>query len=306
MDLVLSSPAMMKKCKSVKKRVETSSSMTNATTTPNICSTTTKITDNARWKNEFNAEVLTTKNDSSNNPLFTLDRYNQTIELINSAKLKLYSDRSEQEISLLKTYDVINAGNQQKLVKKINSSEVGTVKYYVPFDDLFDVIQGVHVLIGHRGINNTMKEIKKKYANITEKQVKLFISGCYECKIKKVKPKNSTKLVVHLLSSNDFNARGQVDLIDMQSCPDGPYKFILNYQDHFTKFCVLRLLKTKTATEVAYHLLDIFTTFGAPAILQSDNGREFVAKVIEDLAGTWKGLHIVHGRPRHPQSQGSV
>ena len=167
MDLVLSSPAMMKKCKSVKKTVETSSSMTNATTTPNICSTTTatttttKITDNARWKNEFNAEVLTTKNDSSNNPLFTLDRYNQTIELINSAKLKLYSDRSEQEISLLKTYDVINAGNQRKLVKKINSSEIGTVKYYVPFDDLFDVIQGVHVLIGHRGINNTMKEIKK-------------------------------------------------------------------------------------------------------------------------------------------------
>ena len=162
MDSVLSSPAMMKKFKSVKKRVETSSSMANATTTPNTCSTTTtKITDNARWKNEFNAEVLTTKNESSNNPLFTLDRYNQTIELINSAKLKCYSDRSEQEISLLKIYDVINADNQQKLVKKINSSEVGTVKYYVPFDDLFDVIQGVHVLIGHRGIDNTMKEIFK-------------------------------------------------------------------------------------------------------------------------------------------------
>ena len=277
MDSVLSSPAMMKKCKSVKKRVETSSSMANATTTPNICSiTTTKITDNARWKNEFNAEVLTTKNESSNNPLFTLDRYNQTIELINSAKLKRYSDRSKQEISLLKTYDVINAGNQQKLVKKINSSEFGTVKCYVPFDDLFDVIQSVHVLIGHRGINNTMKEILKKYANITEKQVKLFIYGCCECKIKEVKPKNSMKLVVHPLSSNDFNARDQVDLIDMQSCPEGPYKFILNYQDHFTKFCVLRPLKTKTATEVAYHLLDIFTTFDAPAILQSDNGHEFV------------------------------
>ena len=136
--------------------------------------------------------------------------------------------------------------------------------------------------------------------------MKLFISGCYKCKIKKVKPKNSTKLVVHPLSSNDFNARGQVDLIDMQSCPDGSYKFILNYQDHFTKFCVLGPLKTKTATEVAYHLLDIFTTFGTPAILQLDNGRESVAKVIEDLAGMWNGLHIVHGRPRHPQSQGSV
>jgi transposase InsO family protein len=46
--------------------------------------------------------------------------------------------------------------------------------------------------------------------------------------------------------------------------------------------------------------------FGAPVILQSDNGREFVAKIIEELAAMWTGLKIVHGKPRHPQSQGSV
>jgi len=35
---------------------------------------------------------------------------------------------------------------------------------------------------------------------------------------------------------NEVNARGQVDLIDMQSWNDGGYKFILNYQDHLSKF----------------------------------------------------------------------
>ncbi|CAF4624581.1 unnamed protein product, partial [Didymodactylos carnosus] len=108
-----------------------------------------------------------------------------------------------------------------------------------------------HVTIGHHNINNTLKEIKQKYANVTERQLKLFVSGCRECKIKRAKPKNSSKLVVQPVISHDFNARGQVDLIDMQSCPDGPFKFILNYQDHFTKFCVLRPMKTKTAAEVA-------------------------------------------------------
>ena len=92
----------------------------------------------------------------------------------------------------------------------------------------------------------------------------------------------------------------------MQSCPDGSYKFILNYQDHFTKFCILKPLKTKTAAEVAYHLLDIFTMFGASEILQSDNGREFVVKVIQELTMMWKDVKIVHGRARHPQSQSSV
>ena len=92
----------------------------------------------------------------------------------------------------------------------------------------------------------------------------------------------------------------------MQSSPDGKLKFLLNYQKHFTKFCILRPLKSKTAAEVAYNLLNIFTTFSAPTILQSDNGREFVAKVIEGLALIWKNLKIVHGKPRHPQSRGSV
>jgi hypothetical protein len=40
-------------------------------------------------------------------------------------------------------------------------------------------------------------------------------------------------------------------------------------------------------------------------ILQSDNGREFVNKIIEDLKNMWDTLKIVHGKQRHSQSQAS-
>ena len=76
----------------------------------------------------------------------------------------------------------------------------------------------------------------------------------------------------------------------MQSCPDGHFKFILNYQDHFTKFCISRPLKIKMAAEVAFHLLDIFATLRYSNISQSDSSREFVAKIIEELSNIWKGL----------------
>ncbi|GFO41893.1 histone-lysine N-methyltransferase SETMAR [Plakobranchus ocellatus] len=56
---------------------------------------------------------------------------------------------------------------------------------------------------------------------------------------------------------------------------DGEYKFIMVYQDHLTKFVVLRTLKTKRAEKVAYKLVDIVTLLGAPKVLQSDNGRKF-------------------------------
>ena len=43
-----------------------------------------------------------------------------------------------------------------------------------------------------------------------------------------------------------------------------------------------------------------------PRVLQSDNGREFVASIISQLASLWPELALVNGRPRHPQSRGSV
>ena len=72
-----------------------------------------------------------------------------------------------------------------------------------------------------------------------------------------------------------FGSRGQVDLIDFQSCPDNEFKYLLNYQDHGIKLYDCRPLKDKRAQTIAFALLDIFTVYGAPAVLQCDNGREF-------------------------------
>lgn len=92
----------------------------------------------------------------------------------------------------------------------------------------------------------------------------------------------------------------------MQSRNYNDFRFILNYQDHLTIFVLLRPLKTRHAEEIAYNLLDIYTTFGALEILHSDNGREFVNSIITNLHSMWSDEKIVHGKPRHSQSQESV
>ena len=113
-------------------------------------------------------------------------------------------------------------------------------------------------------------------------------------------------LVIKPMIFSEMNSRAQVDQIDMQSQPDGDLKWILVYQDHLTKFVQLRPVTSKRAPEIVYQLLDIFSIFGAPSILQSNNGREFMNSVITELSAMWDGLKIVHGKPRHSQSQGSV
>ncbi|XP_050313667.1 KRAB-A domain-containing protein 2-like [Anthonomus grandis grandis] len=93
---------------------------------------------------------------------------------------------------------------------------------------------------------------------------------------------------------------------NMQSHPDRENKFIMVNQDHLTKFVQIPPLTSKRAEELAKSLVDIFCIFGAPSILQSNNGQELANHVIEELCTMWSGLKIVHGKPRHSQSQGSV
>ena len=78
------------------------------------------------------------------------------------------------------------------------------------------------------------------------------------------------------------------------------------YQDHLTKFVVLKPLEFKRAEEVAYNIINIFTLLGASTILQSNNGRKFSNQIISNLRNMWPKLKIIHGKPRQNQSQGSI
>jgi len=70
---------------------------------------------------------------------------------------------------------------------------------------------------------------------------------------------------------------------------------IARIADHLTTLFILKPLKTKRAEEITYNLKDFFATFGAPAILHSDDRRDFVNNVINELHTMWGDVKIVHG-----------
>jgi len=196
----------------------------------------------------------------------------------------------------------MTVSNFEKLIVPVTKPH--TIKYYVYNEELYKIIYDVHLQTVHGDRNRMEHELNAKYKTITSECLMMYLNLCEPCQ----KKGNSVKkgLVAKPIISTEMNSRCQVDLIDMQAQPDGNYRFILVYQDHLTKYVLLKPLIHKRAEEVAYILLDIFTTFGGPCILQSDNGREFVNKVIEKLCSMWDELKIVDGKPRHSQSQGSV
>lgn len=255
------------------------------------------------FKNIFNQKI--SEFESTEFTIKDEHHYNKIISDVQTSKLKLKKDAKDYR--RLKRFEVMKIGGVTKLILPPEDGceiNVENIKVYVHNDELFDILRSAHIDIGHGGLHRMYDIIHKKYHNVQRKIIQLFLNHCEICQRKKSFPKKG--VVVKPLLFNRVGARGQVDLIDMQSCKDKNYKFILNYQDHLSKFVLLRPLETKSAPEVAYVLVDLFCIFGCPEILQSDNGREFVNSIINELSSLWPGLKIVHGKPRHSQSQGSV
>ena len=93
----------------------------------------------------------------------------------------------------------------------------------------------------------------------------------------------------------------------MQSKPDGQYRYICHAVDHFSKFHVIFPLVSKEARVVANGIkIHVFSYFGLPKIIHSDNGSEFVNDITA-LVMLWPGkASFTNAAPGHSQSQGLV
>ena len=49
-----------------------------------------------------------------------------------------------------------------------------------------DVIKRVHIATGHGGRDRMVKELDKKYANVTRNSIELLRSMCIDCQCKRV------------------------------------------------------------------------------------------------------------------------
>lgn len=232
--------------------------------------------------------------------LWTEKEENEVIKIlkaINEQQANVNKDRKFYHIK--STFKLICLAGVTK-VCRVKDNRIMTTKHHA-----INVIRDLHVACGHKGEKKTYKKVAEHYANIPMFMIKRHIQQCERC-TEKTKKSRQVGIVVRPLVTRDLNQRAQVDLIDFQSLPDGSYRYIMHYKEHLTKFSLLRPLTSKRAAEVAKELFGIFSDFGAPHVLQSDNGREFTANIIKELATLWQDLILVNGRPRYPQSQGCV
>lgn len=155
---------------------------------------------------------------------------------------------------VLKAFSLVELGGVRRVCKKRDGKMMATTE---SFDS---IIQDTHIAINHKGETKTHKKIQDHYFNIPKMAVRSVISKCERC-AEKSKRKCAQEIVVRPILVSFLNDRGQVDLVNYQSLPDGEFRYIMHYKERLTKYASFRPLTCKQAVEVARR--DNFSKLGS-------------------------------------------
>ena len=167
-------------------------------------------------------------------------------------------------------------------------------------EEQMQLIQQSH-LAGHFGEKAVFDNLyfkERVFWSTIRRDISDHINACVECK-----KHNITQEGFHPLTTitatfpMDHIA---IDLAEMELSVDG-YKYFLIVVDVFTRMVFLRPLKNKKSST----LYSLFCDFGLPKILQSDNGKEFVNNLVEELLNVSRVDHRLSS-PYNPRANGAA
>jgi hypothetical protein len=170
-------------------------------------------------------------------------------------------------------------------------------------EEVFPLLTRLHSdpLSGHFGIENTFNRTKNRYYwPQMYSSIRKFIQHYNICQ-RRGKPRQQEPL--HPLPVSKPFDRVGIDLLQLPITSTG-HKYVIVATDYLTKWVEARALPDKTASCVAgFFYEEIICRHGAPKELLSDQGKEFLNQLIQqicDLFGTTRRVTT----PYHPQTNG--
>ena len=151
---------------------------------------------------------------------------------------------------------------------------------------------------GHRGIVKTINRAKEIiywpgiYNDITN-----IVNACELCLEHRDKQKQEP------ITPHDIPLHGQkIVAIDIFHLGREPYLAIVDYTTGF--FDIIHL-PGKLSSMVVIHAKHLFSKYGIPKVVISDNGPEFTANTFKDFSKQWDFKHTTSS-PQYPKSNGQI
>jgi len=130
---------------------------------------------------------------------------------------------------------------------------------------------------GHRGMNKTFREIKKRYEWPNMKRdIENYVKKCKSCQINKsLGPRHRAPMEITTTAKKPFE-KCAMDIVGPTTVTNKGNRYILTFQDDLTKFVVTEPIPTQDAETVARKFVrNIVLKFGIPEIVLTDQGSNF-------------------------------
>lgn len=159
---------------------------------------------------------------------------------------------------------------------------------------------------GHFGVTKTLRRVRQAfYWGRLRRDVEDFCRRCDLCAARKG-PQGQSRAELQQFPVGEPMQRVGVDILGPFPRTTQGNRFVLTAMDYFTKWPEAFALPDQEAETVANALVEgMFSRFGAPQSIHSDQGRNFESRVFSSMCERL-GINKTRTTPLHPQSDGLV
>ena len=156
---------------------------------------------------------------------------------------------------------------------------------------------------GHQGVEKTLDRLQQQmyWVNMA-RYVEQYCRECTKCQQSKLSMPQRAPL-----TSLPIGRPWQMVEVDILEVPlsTNNNRYLLVVQDYYTKWAEAVPLPDQTAARITGELIKVFSIFGHPEILHSDQGRNFESSILAQTLEAF-GVHKSRTTPYHPQGDGMV
>ena len=249
---------------------------------------------------EYDYQVIHRSGKLSDN-VDTLSRYRYEETPCTTETQTPASEQSEQKEALREAEEVYTV-NIDKLTHRNNRRAANDQEATHRNNET--TMRAAHCITGHGALQPTRHMLKNFPGwQGSAKVIQQFLDKCEVCR--KINQRRLQVQSQPIVVEQPFE-RIQIDMVGPLPATPSGNTLIITAIDCFTGFAITEAVPNKTAETIVNFLLkSVFTVFGFPLTIQSDQGTEFANALVKNLMDRNEVKQSLSS-PYHPQSNGAV
>lgn len=160
---------------------------------------------------------------------------------------------------------------------------------------------------GHLGVEKTNERIKQRfYWKNMQDDVRKYCEMCISCNQRKTSPHQKTALLQSFQELRVPFERVSMDIVDPFKTSNRGNKYILTFQDSFSRYPEAIAIKDQKAETVAKAFVtEIIARHGVPKQLLTDKGTNFVSELLKSVCKLL-GIRKLQTTAYHPRCNGRI